>query len=303
MEQTNAKVLFEGKIPEVSVEQIRREGNFSMARQHFHSSYEIYYLLEGERSYFIESKTYHVLRGNLIFVGSGQIHKTTMISPVHERILLEISENLMERFCRETGVCPAFSMRSGVLKLEERERKRAESLLFRIIAELREKRPAYEREIQALLEELLIFILRKGNSSEREYPAVKSVKHRKVGEVADYIRANFSEISSLDFLSERFYISKYYLCRIFKEVTGMTISQYLNANRLKAAERMLRESSDSIIRIAAASGFGNVTYFDKIFRESMGLSPSQYRKSREDSLRAGANHRERGGRNESKPAE
>lgn len=274
------KILFEGKVPEISVERILREGDFSMTRQHFHSSYEIYYLLNGERSYFIKSKAYHVGAGDLVFVGCDQIHKTTMISPVHERILLEVSESLVQRLgsgWEETD--PPFSVRSGVLKLTEPEHQWVESRLFQIIGEIREKRPAYVQAVQALLQELLIFILRKDGSSGGRYPSIKSAKHQKVNEVANYICVHFAEISSLDRLSERFYISKYYLCRIFKEVTGMTISQYINANRLKAAEKMLLESRDSVIKIAAAAGFGNVTYFDRVFRESLGLSPARYRKS------------------------
>ena len=148
-----------------------------------------------------------------------------------------------------------------------------------MIAELADRRPAYVQAVRALLDELLIFLLRKDESSGAKYQAVDSAKHKKVNEVANYICANFAEISSLDRLSERFYISKYYLCRIFREVTGMTITQYVNANRLKAAEKMLRESSESVIRVAAASGFGNVAYFDRVFRESLGVSPSEYRKS------------------------
>lgn len=282
-EEEYEKVLFEGKVPEISVEQIRRQGDFSMTRQHFHSTYEIYYLLEGERSYFIQNKAYHLCRGSLAFVASGQIHKTTMISPVHERILLELSENLVRRFSDVwPDEEPPFAARSGVLKLSEPERQWEESLLFQIIREIGEKQPAYVQEVQALLQELLIFILRKNSSSDSGYPAIRSAKHQKVNEVANYICVHFAEISSLDRLSEQFYISKYYLCRIFKEVTGMTISQYINANRLKAAEKMLLESNDSIIKIAASSGFGNVTYFDRMFREFLGLSPAQYRKANRD---------------------
>ena len=274
------KVLFEGRIPGIAAERMLRQGSFSMTRQHFHSDFEIYYLLEGERNYFIRNETYHVMRGNLIFVGSNQIHKTTMISQAHERILLEVSEDLANEFGRETKETdPPFSSRSGVLKLTEPERQWTEALLFRILEEMREKRPAYAQAVRSLLWELLIFILRKEGSAEAEYPSVKSAKHRKVNEVADYLCTHYFEASSLDCLSERFYISKYYLCRIFREVTGMTISQYVNANRLKAAEKMLRESSDSVIRVAEATGFGNVTYFDKVFRESLGVSPSQYRRS------------------------
>lgn len=276
------KVLFQGRAPGLAVEQIRRQGNFSMTRQHFHSSFEIFYLLEGERNYFIRNRVYRIGRGDLVAVGSGQIHKTTMGSPVHERLLLELSRELVDGFSREVGETdPLFSLQSRILKLTEAERARVEPLLLRIVEELAGKRRAYAQAVRAMVEELLIFILRREASSDSEFPAEQGAKHRKVNEVANYICANFAEISSLDGLSEQFYISKYYLCRIFKEVTGMTITQYINANRLKCAEKLLRESSDSVIRIAAASGFGNVTYFDRVFRESLGVSPSQYRKSAE----------------------
>lgn len=276
------KVLFQGRAPGVVVERIRRQGNFSMTRQHFHSSFEIFYLLEGERNYFIRNRVYRVGRGNLVAVGSGQIHKTTMVSPVHERLLLELSRELVDGFSRDVGVTdPLFTLQSCVLKLTEQQRAWVEPLLFRIVEELDGKRRACGQAVRALVEELLIFILRGEASAGSEFPAEQGAKHRKVSEVADYICANFAEITSLDSLSDRFYISKYYLCRIFKEVTGMTITQYINANRLKRAEKLLRESSDSVIQIAAFSGFGNVTYFDRVFRESLGVSPSQYRKSAE----------------------
>lgn len=280
--ETFEKVLFQGRAPGLAVEQIRRQGNFSMTRQHFHSSFEIFYLLEGERNYFIRNRVYRIGRGDLVAVGSGQIHKTAMVSPVHERLLLELSRELVDGFSREAGETdPLFTLQSRVLKLTEAERALVEPLLFRIVKELTEKRRAYAQAVRALVEELLIFILRREASADSEFPPQRGAKNRKVSEVANYICANFAEISSLDALSGRFYISKYYLCRIFKEVTGMTITQYINANRLKRAEKLLRESSDSVIRIAAASGFGNVTYFDRVFRESLGVSPSQYRKSAE----------------------
>lgn len=277
------EIIFSGKIPDVSVEQLRRDTDFSMSRHHFHSTYEVYYLLDGERNYFIHSNAYRIHRGSLVFIGSGQIHKTTMArTPAHERILLEISESLVRELSE--GFHPylpertTFSERSGVLELTDAEQKETERLLFQIMHEMESEKPAYFQKIKALIEELLIFILRKSSSLSNNYPALRSAKHQKVNEVANYICTNFAEITSLDQLSRHFYISKYYLCRIFKDVTGMTISQYVNANRIKAAEKMLLESSQSVIGIAAASGFESVTYFEKIFRESLGFSPAQYRK-------------------------
>lgn len=76
-----------------------------------------------------------------------------------------------------------------------------------------------------------------------------------------------------------FYNSRSYLTRIFKETTGITVVQYLTVVRIRQAARLLRETDSPITEIADLCGFGNVTYFEKVFHRIRGMTPRQYRKN------------------------
>ena len=66
----------------------------------------------------------------------------------------------------------------------------------------------------------------------------------------------------------------------FSHMFGTSFSDYCNALRLEDARRMLSLGTDSVTDVALASGFGDVSYFIRLFRESIGLSPSQYIRAR-----------------------
>jgi transcriptional regulator GlxA family with amidase domain len=65
--------------------------------------------------------------------------------------------------------------------------------------------------------------------------------------------------------------------KIFKRVAGVTLIAYLNHVRLANAARLLRETSQSIAEIAAATGFSDQSYFDKRFKRAFGETPKDFR--------------------------
>ncbi len=71
----------------------------------------------------------------------------------------------------------------------------------------------------------------------------------------------FDEAITLDQLADRFFISKYYLSRTFKEITGYGISEYMNIHRIRAAKRLLEETDMSVLQIAHKLGYESITYF------------------------------------------
>lgn len=73
-------------------------------------------------------------------------------------------------------------------------------------------------------------------------------------------------------------VSMYYMMHLFKKTTGTTINKYKNALRLSNAKKMLMSTDKSITDIAVESGFGDSSYFAKMFMKSEGISPSDYRK-------------------------
>jgi YesN/AraC family two-component response regulator len=102
--------------------------------------------------------------------------------------------------------------------------------------------------------------------------------HEKVSEIVKYLNENFSEDINLKKVSEAFYISPSYLCKIFREVTGFTLIEYLNQIRIKHAQLLLRNENANVSSVFEACGFGTMTHFERIFKRITGYSPLKYRK-------------------------
>ncbi len=98
-----------------------------------------------------------------------------------------------------------------------------------------------------------------------------------VERIFDYINTHLTVEFSLDTLSDDLQISKFYMCHVFKEKTGTTISQYRSRRRMHLAKKWLATSDIPITDIGLRAGFGDPSYFAKCFKSEEGLSPSRYR--------------------------
>jgi AraC-like DNA-binding protein len=97
-----------------------------------------------------------------------------------------------------------------------------------------------------------------------------------VRKAADYININFSRHISIDDIAKHICASPNHLCRIFKEASGVTISQYIAAKRCKEAAELLRYADLSVSDIAAHVGYSDSNYFVKVFKSQYGVVPSKY---------------------------
>ena len=266
------------------IDRVIRDYDFDMKHRHTHEEYEIYYLVEGERYYFIENRIYHVKQGNLVLIDRNQIHKTGQYGDSHhERIAIELKEEPFSSFLSCTGeltLSEFFRENQGVLSLSSQDQDYVRTLLADIAAGISGQPPGYRLMTMAKLARLLFFAqsLRRRTAPGSAAALSTSATHQKVSEVASYICAHCAEASSLDAVGRRFFMSKSYLSRIFREITGYTVNEYINVNRIQQARRLLAESDLNITEISAAVGYESLTYFERIFRRHTEQSPLQYRK-------------------------
>ena len=101
-------------------------------------------------------------------------------------------------------------------------------------------------------------------------------------EIKNYLDENYTQRISLDELSERFYINKFYLTRIFKEQFGVSIYTYLFQIRITHAKQLLRFTDKTVAEIGEECGMGALYYFSRMFKKVEGISPSEYRKQWEN---------------------
>ena len=278
------KIIFSESMEGIVIDEVVRDEEYSMTMNHFHDSYELYFLLEGERYYFIEKETYYVKAGDVVLINREQVHKTSQAgSGKHDRILLQLSGRILDPWLKNAGVFSLerlFGDYYGVLKVSELEREEIKSLLFGIRDEIGQRGERYETMVRLKLSQILLLIYRiRKKSVLKEMPAtVQTAKHGKVHEVAEYLTTHCESGESLEEIAEKFFISKSYLSRIFREVTSFSVNEYRNLARVRKAKELLSNSDYTITEISGLLGFESVTYFERIFKKHGDETPSCYRK-------------------------
>lgn len=120
--------------------------------------------------------------------------------------------------------------------------------------------------------------------AEQEYRSERHAagrpRNETVEQICAYLATNYQQKFSLTEVAAKFYISPYYLSRLFRRVTGQSIVDYINGRRIEAAQKLLESTELSIGSVAEQTGFASAAHFRRVFREEMGMGPLQYRKSR-----------------------
>ena len=256
-------------------------GHYTMSSAHFHEHYEIYYLLDGERYYFINNKTFLIKRGDLVLINSNDLHKTIDVGgPSHKRALIYFHNDFISSNKNDYSdlLKKIFENGNHVIRLPSNEQDMVEALLNNMLDEASSKQTGYMLRLQSLLSELLVSTARFIETSVFSRFDYLSPVHRKVSEIVSFINQKYMEPLTLDILSENFFISKYHLSRIFKETTGFSFIEYLNSVRVRESQILLKDEKIKIIDIAQRVGYGSISHFGRVFKATTGMSPHEYRK-------------------------
>lgn len=98
--------------------------------------------------------------------------------------------------------------------------------------------------------------------------------------IQKYINENCQNELNLSLLAKEFMISGKYLSSVFKKTTGMNLNRYINLSRIKKAVAMLEQTDVPIQDVSYLCGYSDCSYFTKIFKQVVGLTPSEYRISK-----------------------
>lgn len=138
--------------------------------------------------------------------------------------------------------------------------------------------PGYELLVKAGLYELWYLLFTHAGSAAQEEPASADDRLDIARAVIGYIKKHYAELISLEQLSREFGISRGHLCRLFKSIAKMTVVEYMNYYRISMSVFYLRETTRGISEIAGMSGFANISYFNRVFRSYMHMTPKEYRR-------------------------
>lgn len=277
MERTLYKHILDG----LEMDQVIRDQEYSMVSRHLHETYELYYLVEGQRYYFIERQTYLVKAGDVVLIKPNQIHKTSMAGEsYHNRILLQIDRAFMDgvlKACGLENMEAVYGEDAEILQIPQEKQPVILELFASMEREMVQKQKGWLTAVKLQLARLLLEVTRCLQITEQ--PIQSGTRyHQKVNQVADYLGRHPETSESLEELAKRFYISKSYLSRIFREVTSFTVNEYKNVSRIKKSQQLLLHSDCSITEVSDRLGFENLTYYERVFKKYTGTTPLKYRK-------------------------
>ena len=127
-------------------------------------------------------------------------------------------------------------------------------------------------EMLSTLQEQCLGIINYGSDLD-----VQAVSNDVVREILKYLHENYYQDISLRELADQYYLNPSYLCRTFKKQVGKPFTVYLANLRLRHAGELLRATDLSVYEIAERCGYKDYFYFARLFKRTLGITPSQYR--------------------------
>lgn len=270
----------EGYAYDIEIEKTRTTQAVDMPEEHIHSYYELYFLLSGERRYFIDGEIYNVSPGNLVVVPSNTIHKTVALNlRGYDRYVVYFEEASLGDLRRDIGE-EMFSRFSslGCVQFPPEQIPAVRERLERMHAEKTKEDALSLAMMRTLLGEIVALSLRYGTKKG----CAAGEGEDKIQLVARYIAENFSEPLTLSDAARMACMEKTYFSKRFKALTGFNFCAYLTQLRLAAARRLLLNTEMNVSEIAALTGFSGSNYFGDVFLRAYGISPTEYRKRKDE---------------------
>lgn len=261
--------------------QLNLNETWNMSRLHFHDHCELLLPLTSPGNIFVNDQVYPLERGTLYLIAENTLHRT-IASGSHARYVLHISRKTLAELSTPqtdfTHLCQA-SFRRAVLDTVEMERVIE---LFQAVERNRND-GSFGSDIHqtvALLDLLLTVSPALNAATAGE--SIRNKDFLRVAPILDYIRDNLSSPLTLDQIAAQFYLSKHYLCRIFKAATGFSVMEYIIYSRVLLARQLLQEGV-SVQQAGERAGFSDNSHFIRTFGHLTGISPGRYAKGYQSS--------------------
>ncbi len=259
----------------ISFEERSRGKEWNMNKLESHPYFELYVLLEGERTIFVKDSILTLKKPSALIIPPFTPHRTE--GGPYDRINIYVSPGLLDE---ETRSYMEKHQAPHIFALNENDRLVLYPLLFSACS-FNKDYAKNSLDYKKSFFYTALFFLKKCALIRLDEGAKKLNKSDKqLLNLIAYLNDHWNEKITLDDLCQKFFFSKSNLCKRFKSMLECSISDYLLSVRLNKAKDMLFNTDKKIQRISDECGFSSLNYFSLIFKQKIGISPTAFRKTR-----------------------
>lgn len=231
-------------------------------------SYIITYMIEGFNKVEYRGNQYNLGPGNLFWLNCEDGYRVSSDKTAKSVFVHFYGENISYYYDR------FYALNNNSCNIKLNQQNMLDQKIYNLIQLYRNGTTIYAdfkaaEIITALMTEILLMVLPKPQSD---------VYGEYVNSALDIIQNNFTQRITLDYLSDKICVSKFYLSRLFKKNVGMTINEYLTLVRISRAKELLRQTNLPVNEICEQIGMDNQSFFIKTFKRYEKTTPSKYRK-------------------------
>lgn len=261
---------------------------------HWHDEWEFFFVVHGQCVFHLNEERTPLASGDMLLVPAGAVHAAFAVDSgaCHYDALVFHSSLLAAPeydVAYQRYVVPMVEGRIRLpVKLSPSEPWHWQIIgqIHRCVDLLQRMPPAYELQIKAIIygifAELYVNCAKLGriqsHAPEMDY------RVERMRSIYDHIHGNSKTKMTVQSLAKVANMSPSYLCRFFKEMTGQTITEYINHYRVAQAALMVESTDKKMLDIAMEAGFHNLSYFVNQFKRHMGVTPSEFRKEQRNYL-------------------
>ncbi|MEG0692012.1 MAG: AraC family transcriptional regulator [Oscillospiraceae bacterium] len=264
-------------------EQNELQGLFNV---HWHENFEAIHVISGKMTIECDGETIIANPSDTVIINSNELHSCPQIeTPLKLYCVIFDMKILNSRYFDKTEnqyIQPILNNNLSFQRLIRNNTVLNEKII-NICNEIQEQEIGYELATKANLLDIIVLLLRR-YILKIITPLEKSIKTKnnsRIDEIIKHIDENYQDDISIEELANSIYVSKSYLCKLFKKMLGKTVTEYINYIRITAAERLLQSGDMNITDIALAVGYNDINYFCRMFKRHTGVTPTQMRSEKE----------------------
>ena len=243
-------------------------------KPHSHAFCEIIFIMEGSGTVMLDGISRDVRKGDLVIYNAGIEHCECNSTDSPMKMYFFAMDKFQITKLPQNCLLPS---NYDCIYAGDELYPVFKNLLESIIEEFQKKDYFYAEISQSISRTVLMYIFRLINKHEEK--ATQLFSGGELETAISYIKENYKNELSLENVAGACFLNKYYLSHLFKRYMGTSVGKYILKLRIEEARRLLSDTSISVSKVSALSGFKDPNYFSRAFKKETSLSPLSYRRA------------------------